>query len=210
MTGGEFVGIRDEVARRLVHASGAVVPLAWVVGQRVAGVTIPWWYVQGFLVAAAVVVVVLEVVRLFVGLEWVVYDKLTREYEQHNPAGYALYTWSATAVALVFDPRIAVPAMFALMLADPISGLTSAGELRTVKRPRVLATMFATTTAFAWPFLPLSAAVLGAVGATLADGVKPRFNGMVVDDNLSIPILVAAGAWLGLEFLPPVADSLAF
>jgi dolichol kinase len=201
----EFVGLRDEVARRLVHASGAVVPLAWVFGRSVG---VEWWHVQAFLVVTTVAVAVLEAVRLFVGLEWVIFDKLTREYEQSNPAGYALYTWSSTAVALVFEPRIAVPAMLALMLADPVSGLLSTGELRTVKRPRVLAAMFGTSLALAWPFLPLSAAALGAVGAMVADGVKPRFRGVVVDDNLSIPIVVAVAAWLGLRYLPPLAAPL--
>ena len=203
----EFVGLRDEVARRLVHASGAAVPLAWTFGR---GVGVEWRHVQWFLVAFAVAVTVLEILRLFVGLEWVVFEKLTREYEQSNPAGYALYTWSSTAVALVFPPEIAVPAMLALMLGDPVSGLLSDGELRTVKRPRVLVAMFGTSVALAWSFLPLSAAVLGAVGATVADGVKPQFRGVVVDDNLSIPLAVAAAAWLGLRYLPPLLEPLSF
>lgn len=196
-------GVRDEVARRLVHASGAVVPLAWVLGA-------PWQYVQAVLVLGAAVAAVLEAVRLFVGLEWVVFDTLTRDYEQSNPAGYALYVWSATAVAIVAPPRVAVPAMLALTLADPVSGLLSAGELRTIKRPRVLAAMFATTLALAWPFLPLSAAALGALGATVADGVKPRIRGMVVDDNLSIPLAFGAAAWVGWRYLPRVVDALAY
>jgi len=162
------------------------------------------------MVVAAVAAAVLEALRLFVGLDWVVYDKLTREYEQDNPAGYPLYMWSVAGVVLVFDPQIAVPAMFALSLGDPVSGLLASGELRTVKRPRVLLAMFVVTLAVAWPFLPLSAAVLAAVGATIADGVKPQFRGIVVDDNLSIPIVVAVAAWVGLRYLPPVVDALAF
>jgi len=200
----EIAGLRDEVARRLVHASGAAVPLAWLLGA-------PWWLVQAFMVFAALVAAVLEAVRLFVGLEWVVYDKLTREYEQDNPAGYALYMWSVAAVVLVFgfEPRIAVVAMLALSLGDPVSGLLASGELRTVKRPRVLGAMFLVTLAVAWPFLPLSAAVLAAVGATIADGVKPQFRGIVVDDNLSIPIVVAAAGWVGVRYLPEVVGPLA-
>jgi len=201
--GQELAGLRDEVARRLVHASGAAVPVAWLLG-------LPWVYVQGFMVLAAVGAAVLEVGRLFGDLEWVVYDKLTREYEQDNPAGYALYMWSVAAVVLVFDPLVAVPAMFALSLGDPVSGLLASGELRTVKRPRVLVAMFAITVAVAWPFLPLSAAVLAAVGATFADGVKPRFRGIIVDDNLSIPVLVAVAGWLGQQYLPPVVDALVY
>jgi dolichol kinase len=201
--GQEIAGIRDEVARRLVHASGAAVPLAWLLGA-------PWWLVQAFMLFGAVVAAVLEAVRLFVGLEWVVYDKLTREYEQENVAGYALYMWSVAAVVLVFEPRVAVPAMLALSLGDPVSGLLASGELRTVKRPRVLVAMFAITVAVAWPFLPLSASLLAAVGATVADGVKPRFRGVIVDDNLSIPILVAAAGWFGLTYLPPVVGALVY
>jgi dolichol kinase len=187
----------------LVHASGAAVPVAWLLGA-------PWWLVQAFMLFAAVGTAVLEAVRLFVGLEWVVYDKLTREYEQENVAGYALYMWSVAAVVLAFEPRIAVPAMLALSLGDSVSGLLASGELRTVKRPRVLAAMFAITVAVAWPFLPLSASVLAAGGATVADGVKPRFRGVIVDDNLSIPILVAAAGWFGLHYLPPVVDALVY
>jgi dolichol kinase len=198
------VGLPDEVARRLVHASGAAVPIAWFLGA-------PWWLVQAFMLFAAAVVAVLEAVRLLVGLEWAVYDKLTREYEQTNVAGYALYIWSVAAVVLVFgfEPRIAVVAMLALSLGDPVSGLLASGELRTVKRPRVLAAMFTVTLAVAWPLLPLSAAVLAAVGATIADGVKPQFRGVVVDDNLSIPIVVAVAAWAGVRYLPEVAGPLA-
>ncbi|NHN41721.1 dolichol kinase [Halorubellus sp. JP-L1] len=198
-----MAGLRDEVARRLVHASGAAVPVAWLLGA-------PWWLVQAFMVVAAVGAAVLEAVRLFVGLEWVVFDKLTREYEQDNPAGYALYMWSVAAVVLAFghEPRIAVVAMLALSLGDPISGLLASGELRTVKRPRVLLAMFATTLVLAWPFLPLSAALVAAVGATVADGVKPRFRGVIVDDNLSIPIVVAVAAWAAMRYLPSLAPPL--
>jgi dolichol kinase len=160
------------------------------------------------MVFAAVVAAVLEVVRLFVGLEWVVYDKLTREYEQDNPAGYALYMWSVAAVVLVFEPRIAVVAMLALSIGDPVSGLLASGELRKIKRPRVLGAMFAVTLAVAWPFLPLSAALLAAFGATIADGVKPQFRGVVVDDNLSIPLVVATAAWVGVRYLPELAGPL--
>ncbi|WP_369680787.1 dolichol kinase [Halorubellus sp. JP-L1] len=199
----QLAGLRDEVARRLVHASGAAVPVAWLLGA-------PWWLVQAFMVVAAVGAAVLEAVRLFVGLEWVVFDKLTREYEQDNPAGYALYMWSVAAVVLAFghEPRIAVVAMLALSLGDPISGLLASGELRTVKRPRVLLAMFATTLVLAWPFLPLSAALVAAVGATVADGVKPRFRGVIVDDNLSIPIVVAVAAWAAMRYLPSLAPPL--
>jgi dolichol kinase len=38
------------------------------------------------------------------------------------------------------------------------------------------------------------AAGVAAVGATVADGVKPVISGYVIDDNFSIPLTAAAGS----------------
>jgi dolichol kinase len=100
---------------------------------------------------------------------------------------------SGTAVIWATGPAVGVPAILMLALGDPVSGLLSSGELRRVKRPRVLVGMFLICLLLALPFLPPVVAAAGALGATLADGVKPRLGGYVVDDNLTIPPL-AAGA----------------
>jgi dolichol kinase len=42
----------------------------------------------------------------------------------------------------------------------------------------------------------LLAGVVGAAGATVADGVKPVVAGYVVDDNLSIPPVACGTMWL--------------
>lgn len=102
------------------------------------------WRTLGYLfVFLAAVVSVLELLRLFGGLEWAVYDELTREYEQDNVAGYALYVYSQTAVALVFGPHIAVPGMLMLTIGDPISGLMGSAPVGELKSARTLAAMFA-------------------------------------------------------------------
>jgi dolichol kinase len=181
----------NEVARRLVHASGATIPAAYVLIDA-----ITWEHVQWVLIAGTIVTVVLEALRLFAGLEWIVYDKLTREYEQDNVAGYALYVFGGTLVGLVFEPRIAVPAILMLTLGDPVSGLLGSGELRKIKRWPVLAAMFSTCFLLAYPFLPLHAAAIAAVAATLADGVKPVVATYVIDDNLTIPIAAAVAAFI--------------
>jgi len=181
----------NEVARRLVHASGATIPGAYVLFDAVT-----WQYVRWVLIAGTVVTVMLEALRLFAGLEWIVYDKLTREYEQDNVAGYALYVFGGTLVGLVFEPRIAVPAILMLTLGDPVSGLLGSGELRKIKRWPVLAAMFTTCFLLAYPFLPLHAAAIAAVAATLADGVKPVVATYVIDDNLTIPIAAALAAFI--------------
>jgi len=182
----------NEVARRLVHASGSVVPLLWVANL------LTWEQVRLLLIGGVAATLVLEGLRLLAGLEWVVYDKLTRGYEQDNLAGYALYVFGGGLVGLVFRPEIAVPAMLMLTIGDPISGLLGSGELRTVKRTPVLLAMFVVSTLLAWPFLPFAAVVPAALAATLADGVKPVFRGYVIDDNLSIPVAAAVVAWLAL------------
>lgn len=186
--------MNDEVARRLVHASGAILPTAWVVGQLDAVPELPWQVVRYVLVLGTVVALGLEVVRLFVGLDWTIFEKLTREYEQENLAGYALYIIGGTFAGLLFTPVVAVPAMYMLTIGDPISGLLGSDELRRVKPARVLGTMFVVSFAFALPFLPLTAAVAAAVAATLADGVKPVVATYVIDDNITIPILASVTA----------------
>jgi len=189
----------NEFARRLVHASGAVVP-----GLYLADL-LAWEQVRYLLVLGILVTVGLETARLILGFDWVVFDKLTREYEQDNPAGYALYVFSGSVTGLVFRPEIAVPAILMLTLADPVSGALSVNELRTVKRPRVLVAMFAICTGLAAIWVPLSAALLGGLAATVADGVKPVIRGYVVDDNLTIPIAAAIGMAAGIAYLPPLA-----
>lgn len=185
-----------ELARRLVHASGAVVPALYLTDL------LSWRAVQSLLVAGMVTAVVLESVRLFVGLDWFVFRKLTREYEQDGVAGYALYALSSGATALAFAPRFAVPAMLMLMLGDPVSGLVAGEEFRTVKRPRVLAVMFGVSATIAAVFVPLGAAVLGGLAAMVADGVKPMVRGHVVDDNLTIPVFAAVAMVVGVAVLP--------
>ena len=189
--------MRDEIVRRLVHASGTAVPLAYLFVPAV-----EWVHVQGLLIAGLLVALVLEIVRLVVGLDWWVYEKLIREYEQDNLAGYFLAVFSMAVVALAFEPTVAVPAILMLTIADPVSGLLGSGELRTAKDVTVLLTTFAIATLLAVPFVPATAAVCGGVAATVADGIKPVVSGYVVDDNLSIPVTSAVAMFLAIELLP--------
>jgi dolichol kinase len=193
----------DEVARRLVHASGSVVPVAHLLVPDL----VTWTVVEAFLALAVAVVIVLEYLRLSVGLDWAIYDRLTRSYEQDNPAGYALYVvgmatvaWAVGFAGMTTD--IAVPAMLMLTVGDPISGLLGSADASNVKQAWVLLVMFGVCTLLAAPFVPSVAAVLGGVAATFADGVKPRIAGYVVDDNLSIPVLGAAAMWVGVVVVP--------
>ena len=195
-----------ELRRRLVHLSGTGLPLLYLLGLA------SWTQLGSLLLALSAAAAALETLRLVVGFDWQLFDELTREYERDNPAAYALYVFSMTGVALAFPPRIAVPGMLMLSIGDPVSGVLGANTPGTAKGIGVLGAMFLVcfglalpfTTRAAEPVVAGAAAAAGALGATLADGLKPVIAGYVVDDNLSIPpaaclaiaaVLRATGAW---------------
>lgn len=182
----------DEVARRLVHAAGAIFPLIYLVDL------VTWHHLQLIYAVGAVTAIVLEGLRLSGTLDARFFDRLTRDYEQTNPAGYALYTIGSTAVVLLFQPTIAIPAVLMLSIADPISGLLATTRPGATKRPLVLLVTFLVCALLAFPFLPLPAVILGAIVATIADGTTPVIAGYVIDDNITIPIGAALAMWLGL------------
>ena len=187
----------SERGRRLVHLSGTALPLSYAVGL------LDYAALRYLYLVALVVAVVLEVLRLSVGLDWAIYDRLTREYEADNPAGYALYVVSQTVVVWTFAPAVAIPAALMLCVGDPISGTLADRNAGLRKTASTLAVMFAVCVALAVPFLleattlvvAVAGGVVGAAGATLADGAKPVVAGYVVDDNLSSPPVAAVGMW---------------
>jgi dolichol kinase len=198
----------SELERRAVHASGTGIPALYLLG------VVDWPGVQLMLVALAAGASALEFVRLVLGYEWDLFDKLARSYERENVAGYALYAYSQLLVALVFAPTLALPAMLMLIVGDPVSGYLGSNDAGTAKEFGVLVVMFLVSFAFAAPFLTataslavgLVAAAVGAAGATLADGVTPVIGGYVIDDNLTIPpaaclgfalVFAASGVGLG-------------
>ncbi|WP_135823644.1 dolichol kinase [Halorussus ruber] len=190
--------MHSEVKRRLVHVSGTGYPALYLLGL------VSYDQLRLLLVASSVGAIVLEVVRLFVGLDWRIFDELTREYEQDNLAGYALYMFGMTVAALAFSPRISIPAMLMLTIADPISGLAGSGELGVKATHTLLLTFGVCLLITSLSGLPLVAAVLGALAATLADGMKPIIAGYVIDDNITIPVVSAVVMYLALQYLPTV------
>jgi len=192
------VSLHSEVKRRLVHVSGTGYPALYLLDL------VSYDQLRLLLVVSSLGAVVLEVVRLFVGLDWRIFDELTREYEQDNLAGYALYMFGMTVAALAFSPRISIPAMLMLTIADPISGLAGSGELGVKATHTLLLTFGVCLLITSLSGLPLVAAVLGALAATLADGMKPIIAGYVIDDNITIPVVSAVVMYLALRYLPTV------
>ncbi|WP_248518085.1 dolichol kinase [Salinarchaeum laminariae] len=187
--------IEGEVGRRLVHVSGALVPLSYVLG-------LPYLWLQIVLLAGVVAVGVLELLRLRTTFSWWAYEHLTREYESDTVAGYALYVLGMAIVALAFDPRIAIPAMFMLAVADPVGGVLGGADPTPVKRPRAFVGAFLVSLAVGVPFVAPLAAAAGALAASLADGVFMEIRGFVVDDNLTIPLGAAGAIALMLAYGP--------
>ncbi|WP_134672442.1 diacylglycerol/polyprenol kinase family protein [Halorussus marinus] len=192
------MSLSSEVKRRLVHVSGTGYPALFVLDL------VSYRQLQLLLVASSAVALGLETIRLLVGLDWRIFDELTREYEHDNLAGYALYLFGMTVAALLFEPRVAVPAMLMLTIADPISGLASSGELGVKATHTLLLTFGVCVLIASLSGLPVVAAVLGALAATLADGAKPVVAGYVIDDNLTIPVGSSVVIYLSLRHLPEV------
>ncbi|MFC4450542.1 diacylglycerol/polyprenol kinase family protein [Halorussus aquaticus] len=193
------MSLHSEVKRRLVHVSGTGYPALYLLDLA------SYDQLRLLLVASSVGALVLEAVRLFVGLDWRIFDELTREYEQENLAGYALYMFGMTAATLAFGPRVAIPAMLMLTIADPISGLAGSGELGVKATHTLLLTFGVCLLITSLSGLPLVTATLGALAATLADGMKPIVAGYVIDDNLTIPVGSAVVMYLTLRYLPTVS-----
>ncbi|MCL7416759.1 MAG: dolichol kinase [Halalkalicoccus sp.] len=178
-----------EIGRRLVHASGALAPASYLLGVLT-------WTRLGWVLAGGVVLAMgLELVRLRSGLDWWIYQNLTREYEREKVAGYALYMVGMAVVALAFPPAIGVPAMFMLAVGDPVGGYLGKGE--ETKSPLALGAVFSVCLLFALAFVSPVAAVFGALAATAADGYLLSVRGYIVDDNLTIPIGAAIAMWVG-------------
>jgi len=185
----------SEVGRRLVHASGAVLPGAFLAGL------LSWEAVRWLLVVGAVCTVVLEALRLSGYVSWWIFDALTRDYEQDNPAGYALYELSWTATAWLFAPsprrardadaRARRPRQWPALPRGTRrqAGVGAARDVRHLSGHRQPARR------------PARGGVAGALVATFADGATPVVRGYVIDDNATIPLGAGAAMWVVLAVL---------
>lgn len=181
----------SEVGRRLVHASGSIVPVSYLLG-------VEWVVVQWVTLLGAALAIVLEALRLTGTVEWWLFERLTRDYEWRSIAGYAFYAVGFAFVAWAFDPIIAVAAMLMLAFGDPISGFLSRGETG-VKQVPVLLVTFGVSLAIASLLgIPVGAGVAGAFVATIADGVTIKIGSRYIDDNIAIPVGAGTAMWLVL------------
>ena len=190
-----------EIGRRLTHVSGTLVPLVYLFDL------ISWFQLRLLVGVGALLAVALEAVRLGVGLDWWVYDRLTRAYESDSPAGYALAVVSAAVVVWLAPVPVALAAVLMLTVGDPISGVLGSAGVGERKAPWVMAVTLGVCLAVGLAFLPPRAALPAALVATYADSYTPTIGGVVIDDNASIPLGAAVFALLGLALLPPLCGA---
>jgi|APHM01.1.fsa_nt_gi Dolichol kinase len=191
----------SELGRRLAHTSGTLVPVAYLLNL------LTWFQIQVLVTAGAALAVVLEAVRLGVGLDWWVYARLTREYESDAPAGYALAVVAVAVVVWVFVPPVAVAAVLMLTVGDPVAGVLGSGGVGERKALWVMAVTAAVCLAIGLAFVAPRAAAPAALVVTLADSYTPRVAGYVIDDNASIPIGAAVTAAIALAAVPPLCGA---
>ena len=177
--------LREEAKRKTIHSCGIAIPVVYLFLQKEV-------LILGFLISFLIILII----------EWLRFRGLVslpflRENERKKIAAYVFFMIGAFISVLIFEKRIAIAAILMLALGDTISAL--AGALMTVdnaeryeksiKLPEVMLVMFMTSLLIGYLVLhSLPIAVLGTIGATLADGVPLKVQGISVDDNLTIPL----------------------
>jgi dolichol kinase len=181
-----------ELGRRIVHMLGLVFPFSYLIVKE-------WMYVQVILGLAVLIGLIMEYFRLKLNWNNIIYDNLTREYEDEKLAGYYLYIVGMFTVSIIFDPVISIPSMVVLAVGDPIGGMLSDSSVDEKKSltPFLSVLVFSMIVIFfasSYVYTNVESAfiaLIGSLGAALGDYKKIKIGNYVVDDNLIIPILTA-------------------
>jgi dolichol kinase len=190
--------ISKELLRKSIHLAGMLIPVAYYFLGRF---TVLFW-----LSPIVIVTLQFEWMRL---RGYISYPApLLRPSEEHRVAGYVYSIIAAFIVIALFPKTIAIAAITMAVLGDLSSGIAGAvwGKKADVRQMRLpikpvpimlvmLLVCFSTgyLAAHAPGLVPLTvySVALGALGATLADGVLWQIRGHVFDDNLTIPLVSA-------------------
>lgn len=178
-----------EIGRRLVHSSGIVFPMTYLLTDE-------WVYVQLLLLVALIVGSVLEYLRLKKGYSNILFDRLTRPYESEKIAGYYLYIVGMFLVAVLLHPLIAVSSMLILAIGDPVGGILSDSEPEGTKSIIAVFSVLTVSTIIAFSVTSISfptsesaiMALTGGFVGALSDYKKLIVKNYIVDDNLVIPV----------------------
>jgi len=185
MPGPKLSVLREEAKRKTIHSCGIAIPVVYLFLQKEV-------LILGFLISFLIILII----------EWLRFRGLVslpflRENERKKIAAYVFFMIGAFISVLIFEKRIAIAAILMLALGDAVSALAGAmmtGDNaeryeKSIKLPEVMLVMFMTSLLIGYLVLgSLPIAVLGTIGATLADGVPLKVRGIPLDDNLTIPL----------------------
>jgi dolichol kinase len=190
--------ISKELLRKSIHLAGMLFPVAYYFLGRF---TVLFW-----LSPIVIVTLQFEWMRL---RGYISYPAvLLRPSEEHRVAGYVYSIIAAFIVIALFPKTIAIAAITMAVLGDLSSGIAGAvwGKKADVRQMRLpikpvpillvmllvsFLTGYLAAHAPGLAHLPVYSVALGALGATLADGVPWQIRGHILDDNLIIPLVSA-------------------
>ncbi len=190
--------ISKELLRKSIHLAGILIPVAYYFLGRF---TVLFW-----LSPIVIVTLQFEWMRLRGYINYPA--PLLRPSEEHRVAGYVYSIIAAFIVIALFPKTIAITAITMAVLGDFSSGIAGAvwGKKADVRQMRLpikpvpillvmllvsFSTGYLAAHAPVLAPLPIYSVALGALGATLADGVPWQMRGHVFDDNLTIPLVSA-------------------
>jgi len=190
--------VRTEVQRKLIHLTTLLIPTFYfgLHDVMVTGTTVR--LSQGFVALAFVWVVTLDFLRLRVGLVKgmfvVLFGSLLRRKEFGGLTGVSHLLLGSLLAALVYEPRVLLPAVAFLGLGDSMAAVVglSIGRIRIWGKTLegtlacLLSCLAVAGVSSILPYwnLPFGVGILGAVTATLAEVLPFKVN-----DNLAIPLM---------------------
>ncbi len=194
--GGAALALREELARKALHLSTVVIPVAYAAGM-------PRATLLALLAALTVVALLVELLRARHAATRTVFMRATgRLLREHEHVRWAGATWLLLAFLLavaLFARDVAVAAMLGVSLGDAAGAIVgrawshrrvAAGGAKTWAGS---AACLAATALGAWTIAGLGAAPALLAGGLAAAAERPRIT---LDDNLRIVAAVGTGIQL--------------
>jgi len=177
--------LKEEAKRKTIHICGVAIPVLY------------YFFPQDLVVLGFIfsffIIFILEWLRF----RGVVSLPFLRRNEKKEIGAYVFFVAGAFMSILIFEKSIAIASIVMLAIGDAASGMvgavrsvdkTETYEKRT-KPPEVMLIMFTVSFIIGYLILQsLPVAIFGAIGAVIADGVPLRVYGILIDDNLTIPL----------------------
>ncbi|MBK8914449.1 MAG: phosphatidate cytidylyltransferase [Phycisphaerales bacterium] len=192
------MGFRDEIARKSIHGASALIPLAyWAFAPR--------WLALSVVACLLAVAVAIELARRRPGpvnrLVTAWFGGMLRPFEKSGWSGATFVLLAGLITIALFPQMIAVAALLVLAISDSLASLIGSrfGKARFLGGSMVGSGAFFVSAAaiclLVLPFAPV-AGLLASAAATIVEAAKFRVRGVPLDDNLSVPLVVAGVLWL--------------